>query len=220
MLRHGASFPMTTSRTVTVFTIVSAAFFLLIPYKIRLNLAMKVFDSPLGFYFLKYFKSKKEPHRLQPRQRMKSGHFEIFILPCLESNYAYAIVDWELMTAVVVDPSDSARIIRFLQIKNIKLIGILNTHKHWDHTGGNSDLIAMFPSVEVVGHELDFAKTSRQKLYQGVNKWIKGGDKVILGRLVFNVLWTPAHTLGSVMYLLDTMESIALSGMLSADSRV
>ena len=64
----------------------------------------------------------------------------IEIIPCLQDNYSYLIIDESNNFACVVDPSESEPIINFLENKNIKLKYILNTHHHYDHIGGNQEL--------------------------------------------------------------------------------
>ena len=64
----------------------------------------------------------------------------IEIIPCLQDNYSYLIIDESNNFACVVDPSESEPIINFLKNKNIKLKYILNTHHHYDHIGGNQEL--------------------------------------------------------------------------------
>ena len=64
----------------------------------------------------------------------------IEIIPCLQDNYSYLIIDESNNFACVVDPSESEPIINFLKIENIKLKYILNTHHHYDHIGGNQEL--------------------------------------------------------------------------------
>ena len=64
----------------------------------------------------------------------------IEIIPCLQDNYSYLIIDDSNNFACVVDPSESEPIIDFLKNKNIKLKYILNTHHHYDHIGGNQEL--------------------------------------------------------------------------------
>ena len=64
----------------------------------------------------------------------------IEIIPCLQDNYSYLIIDESNNSACVVDPSESQPIISFLENKNIKLKYILNTHHHYDHIGGNQEL--------------------------------------------------------------------------------
>ena len=45
----------------------------------------------------------------------------IEIIPCLQDNYSYLIIDESNNFACVVDPSESEPIINFLENKNIKL---------------------------------------------------------------------------------------------------
>ena len=78
----------------------------------------------------------------------------IEIIPCLQDNYSYLIIDESIHTACVVDPSESQPIISFLENKNIKLKYILNTHHHYDHIGGNIELKERFKS-KIVGFKGD-----------------------------------------------------------------
>ncbi len=71
----------------------------------------------------------------------------IEIIPCLQDNYSYLIIDDSNNSACVIDPSESQPIINWLDNKNIKLKYILNTHHHYDHIGGNKDLKKKFGST-------------------------------------------------------------------------
>ena len=76
------------------------------------------------------------------------------IIPCLQDNYSYLIIDDSNHSACVIDPSESEPIISFLKDKNLELKYILNTHHHYDHVGGNKDLKKRYGSV-VVGFKAD-----------------------------------------------------------------
>ena len=78
----------------------------------------------------------------------------IEIIPCLQDNYSYLIIDESNNFACVVDPSEAEPIINFLRNKNLKLKYILNTHHHYDHIGGNQELKKKYGSV-VVGFKGD-----------------------------------------------------------------
>ena len=84
----------------------------------------------------------------------------IKIIPCLQDNYSYLIIDDANNSACVIDPSESQPIINFLENKNIKLKYILNTHHHYDHIGGNKDL------KKNMGQSLWVLKETRNE-YQG-----------------------------------------------------
>ena len=64
----------------------------------------------------------------------------IEIIPCLQDNYSYLIIDENNSSACVIDPSEANPIISFVENNNIKLQYILNTHHHFDHIGGNKEL--------------------------------------------------------------------------------
>ena len=62
------------------------------------------------------------------------------IIKCLQDNFSYLIIDEKTMIACVVDPSEATPVIKFLENKKINLKYILNTHHHYDHVGGNTEL--------------------------------------------------------------------------------
>lgn len=65
-------------------------------------------------------------------------------MPCLEDNYAYLLYDDDTGTVGVVDPSEALPIKNALAKRNMNLTYILNTHHHYDHTGGNLELKEAF----------------------------------------------------------------------------
>ena len=65
---------------------------------------------------------------------------KIKIIPCLKDNYSYLIIDEKNNNACVVDPSEAAPIMNYIDKNNIHLTFILNTHHHYDHVGGNNEL--------------------------------------------------------------------------------
>ena len=75
---------------------------------------------------------------------------KIEIIKCLQDNHSYLIIDEENQTACVIDPSESAPIINYLDNSKINLKFILNTHHHYDHVGGNLELKKKYNS-KVVG---------------------------------------------------------------------
>ena len=64
----------------------------------------------------------------------------IDIVPCLDDNYSFVIHDTKTNTVAVVDPSEFEPVNNFIEKKFKKIDYILNTHHHFDHTGGNLDL--------------------------------------------------------------------------------
>ena len=79
---------------------------------------------------------------------------KVEIIPCLQDNYSYLIIDEDRHEACVVDPSEAKPIIDYLSGKNINLKYILNTHHHGDHIGGNNILKKKF-SAKILASEND-----------------------------------------------------------------
>ena len=79
---------------------------------------------------------------------------KIQIIRCLQDNYSYLIIDETNLSACVVDPSESKPIIDFVERNNIDLKYILNTHHHFDHVGGNTELKKKYNS-NIIGFKGD-----------------------------------------------------------------
>ena len=117
----------------------------------------------------------------------------IEIIPCLQDNYSYLIIDESNNFACVVDPSESEPIINFLKNKNIKLKYILNTHHHYDHIGGNQELKKKYGSI-VVG-------------FKGDSKRIPGIDILLEDNQIWKaenfeakIMHIPGHTSGHICF--------------------
>jgi hydroxyacylglutathione hydrolase len=79
---------------------------------------------------------------------------KIEIIKCLQDNYCYLIIDETNQNACVIDPSEAKPVINFIESNNINLKFILNTHHHYDHIGGNTELKKKYGS-NVVGFKGD-----------------------------------------------------------------
>ena len=115
------------------------------------------------------------------------------IIPCLQDNYSYVIIDESNNTACVIDPSEAAPIINFLQKQNIKLKYILNTHHHFDHTGGNEDLKKKFKSI-VVGFKKD------SKRIPGIEVLLEDGEIWEAENFLAKIIHVPGHTTGHICF--------------------
>ena len=78
----------------------------------------------------------------------------IEIIKCLQDNYSYLIIDEITDDACVIDPSEAKPIINYVEKNNLKLKYILNTHHHYDHVGGNTELKKKY-NLDVVGFKGD-----------------------------------------------------------------
>ena len=118
---------------------------------------------------------------------------KVEIIPCLKDNYAYVIIDKNNKKTCVVDPSESEPIINFLENNNLKLNYILNTHHHYDHIGGNSELKKKY-KAKVVGFKEDY------KRIPGIDTKLKDGDIWKEDNFEAKVIHIPGHTLGHICF--------------------
>jgi len=79
---------------------------------------------------------------------------KIEIIPCLQDNYSYLLIDEKNSIACVIDPSESGPIIDYLENNKINLKFILNTHHHHDHVGGNEKLKKRY-GASIIGFKGD-----------------------------------------------------------------
>ena len=119
---------------------------------------------------------------------------KIVQIPLLRDNYGYLIICQKTNTAGIVDPSEAEPVLRRVELEQVTLTAILNTHHHRDHTGGNEGLLAK-QSLEVYGHKSD------QGRIPGLTRGVDEGDEVVIGEVRGKVLFIPGHTTGHVAYL-------------------
>jgi len=119
---------------------------------------------------------------------------KVLQIPLLRDNYAYLLVCEATNEAAVVDPSEGTPVLKRVEEEGVKLGAILNTHHHWDHTGGNAALLERLP-LEVYGHNVD------KDRIQGISHPLDEGDEVSFGELRGEVLFIPGHTKGHIAYL-------------------
>jgi len=109
-----------------------------------------------------------------------------------DRNFSYVIADESSREAAVVDPgSPPEDELRFLERNRLTLHYIINTHDHFDHTGGNAALVrktcapvAMHESARST-HDIDLAD----------------GMSLPFGTTVLHIIHTPGHTPDSICIL-------------------
>ncbi|KAE8145491.1 glyoxylase [Aspergillus avenaceus] len=114
------------------------------------------------------------------------------------NNYAYLVTDEPTKQSVIIDPANPPEVAPVLesQIKdgNIDLTAIVNTHHHWDHAGGNNEMLKIFGKLSVIGG----------KECQSVTKTPAHGETFKIGeRISVKALHTPCHTQDSICYFMQ-----------------
>lgn len=122
---------------------------------------------------------------------------EITPVPCLKDNFAYLLRPDGERRALVVDPSEAAPVLAAAAELGLEIAGILNTHHHWDHVGGNEELCKKYGKLEVYGHVSDAERIP------AFSKGVEEGDELSVLGLGFRIFHIPGHTLGAVAYVVE-----------------
>ena len=118
---------------------------------------------------------------------------KIKIIPCLQDNYCYIIIDEEKKIACVIDPSESTPVIDYLEKNKIDLKFILNTHHHYDHVGGNKKLKEKY-GANIVGFKGDQDKIPEIDILVNDQEIWKYED------FEAKIIHVPGHTLGHICF--------------------
>jgi len=103
-------------------------------------------------------------------------------------NYIWLVTTNE--GSIVIDPGESSNIINLMHKNQLDLKAILVTHHHFDHTGGIEEIISHCP-VDVFG-PFNNIQTIRKKL--------KGGDRLNVIGIEFEIIEIPGHTLDHIAF--------------------
>jgi len=118
----------------------------------------------------------------------------IVSIPCLTDNYAYLVICEATQRAAIVDPSEAAPVLAAVHQHGVELEAIWNTHHHWDHTGGNQELVAAVRGLEVVAHESDRGRVPAQ------TGFVNEGETVSVGQVSATIIHNPGHTTGAISF--------------------
>lgn len=103
-------------------------------------------------------------------------------------NFHYLIACEQTKEAMVIDPLDVDRCINAAKHEGFKITQILNTHEHWDHIDGNTEM------REKTGATIMAHKGAMNKI-PDVDRGLCAGDMIKVGTNVsFKILDTPGHT--------------------------
>jgi hydroxyacylglutathione hydrolase len=120
----------------------------------------------------------------------------IEIVPCLSDNYAYLIHGEQDRLCAVVGPSEPEPVERALKARGWRLTHILNTHHHFDHTGGNIPLKEQF-GAQIVGPAKD-----RERI-PGIDVGVDESAPWRFGTHTARILEIPAHTRAHIAFAFE-----------------
>ena len=107
-------------------------------------------------------------------------------------NFCYIVGCEGTRQAMVIDPgADVEQIVSIADEEGLKIVNILNTHGHGDHTAGNAKLKRL-TGAKIFIHALDADR------YPAADIQLNKEDKLTLGEITFDIIHTPGHTPGGI----------------------
>jgi hydroxyacylglutathione hydrolase len=122
-------------------------------------------------------------------------------IPQLSDNYAFLVVDPETQQAGIVDCAEADIVLRTVRETGVDLVAILPTHHHWDHIGGNEDLLRHL-DLEVYGY------TGEGQRIPGCTREVRDGEAIQVGALSARIVFIPAHTSGHIAYYFERQQAV------------
>ena len=123
-------------------------------------------------------------------------------------NNSYLIIDDN--ECVIVDPSFAAKKIdQYVSINNLKLLGVVLTHGHYDHFASANFLLDKHKiplyvyekeKEVIINHNLEDMFNVENFILPSNIKFF-GGQNLVLGKIELKVINTPGHTIGGICIL-------------------
>jgi hydroxyacylglutathione hydrolase len=113
-------------------------------------------------------------------------------------NFNYLIACPDTGEAMAIDPLDHEKCLALARDRGWQITQVLNTHEHFDHIGGNDQVI------EATGAKL-LAHANARDSIPGMDRGLQAGDLIKVGNTVeLEALDTPGHTMSHVCLLSHT----------------
>ena len=128
----------------------------------------------------------------QCRSQMK-----IVAIPSLQDNYIWLIYSEKKKLGYIVDPGTAQPVLDMCSQLKIKLIGILLTHHHPDHTGGVGAIVADHNMQEQT--HMPVYGPACENIAE-VTCALSDNESITLATEKFDVLSIPGHTRGHIAY--------------------
>ena len=159
--------------------------------------------APLQRAFKESLRTSLHLHRRHRSESIytcvRTSYADVHLVPMFSDNYGFILVDKATNMTTCIDPGDGDVMASALQYLGLSLDFILSTHKHTDHVGGNLALKRIFPRVSIIG--------TKYEPIPGIDKKVGEGDNFCIGSLEVRVKHTPCHTVGHIVYIVDSSKS-------------
>ncbi len=121
-----------------------------------------------------------------------------------DDNFSYFIEDSDSKNIAIVDPSNIQLLEEEIRKNFLNPKMILLTHSHFDHTEGVAELVQKL-AVPVYMH--DNAR-GRVNVPDAMSVYIKDGEKIKLGDINIDVIYTPGHIDDAVCFYIKEFKSL------------
>lgn len=123
----------------------------------------------------------------------------------------FLIADEKAKVAVLFDAPDHTvtPLLDEAQKQGWDIIGLWLTHGHFDHMADHAVVTQRFPNAKVLVHKLDEPKIQKPNSQfplpfkippRSADAYVEDGQELSIGSLAVQVLHTPGHSAGHVMY--------------------
>ena len=109
-------------------------------------------------------------------------------------------------SAVVIDPALANPVINYLNLNNLNLEAILQTHHHLDHIGGTEALIEKWPKTKVVASIKEKDRIPFQNLS------VRDGDKLNIMGEEIQIIEVLGHTRSHIAFFLNDENPVLFIG--------
>jgi hydroxyacylglutathione hydrolase len=124
---------------------------------------------------------------------------------------SFLVADEIEKIAVIFDAPDhtTSQLLDAAQKEGWQIVGLWLTHGHFDHVADHEVVRTRYPGAKVLIHKLDEPKLQKPgasfplpiRIPPGkADDYVEDGQKLKLGRYEFEVIYTPGHAPGHVMY--------------------
>lgn len=141
-------------------------------------------------------------------------NIRVFTFNAIQEN-TYVVFD-DKKNCVIIDPGcydreEENELSDFIKNNDLKPLALLNTHGHIDHVLGNSFVVNSY-KVDYYLHQEDITTLNAVEKYAHVYGFqgyknspqpthiLKGGEKLVFGDIELDVLFTPGHAPGHVVF--------------------
>ena len=155
---------------------------------------------------------------------MTKIHLQVFTFNPFQEN-TYVLWD-ETKECVIIDPGcyekeEKEELTSFVEINNLKVTEILNTHCHVDHVLGNQ-FVKEYYKVKLTHHRKDESTHRAVKAYAPnygfvmyeeaiADRYVEEGDKIRFGNTILDIVFVPGHSPGHIAFY-NTEEKICMGG--------